>query len=105
MLAECEVDWDEVLTQELTCLHVERNVHQKGDLRETPYVNGRRHGVATYRRPYGEMVSETPWVNGRRHGNEIEHFENEQGITGRFVTTYADGERQLEVTILGARPP
>ena len=99
MLAECALDQWAVQQEGLTCLLTERHVVQKGDVRQTPYVNGRPHGLATYRKPNGEIASKTPWVNGRRHGTQIEQFENEQGVAGRHETNFAHGQRQLQITI------
>ena len=36
--------------------------------RETSYVNGQRHGVATWWHDNGQKMVETPYVNGQRHG-------------------------------------
>ena len=111
-LGECEVDDSlDVILEGLTCLFVERNVEEKGDVRETPFVDGQRHGTRIYRRADGD-IAETPYVNGVIHGTfnyrqadgfsrtipyvdgEIHGMRIEQWPSGRYIRTpYVNGEQ------------
>jgi len=43
---------------------------------ETPYVNGKRHGVTKDYYESGVLWYETPYVNGKEHGIEKRYYES-----------------------------
>ena len=45
-------------------------LHDDGDVREIPYVNGRKHGTLVVRRTNGS-AAEIPYVNGLLHGTRV----------------------------------
>ena len=44
--------------------------------RETPYVDGKSHGTAIFYWKNGSKKVETPWVNSKKHGTMIEYYED-----------------------------
>ena len=56
---------------------------------ETPYVNGQRHGLATWWHDNGQKLSEIPYVNGQMHGLAIWLYPNGQKM---YETPYTNGQ-------------
>jgi antitoxin component YwqK of YwqJK toxin-antitoxin module len=64
--ASCECDEMQIL----------RNVSTGGVYWETPYVNGRMHGISKWYYKSGALKSEDPYVNGEEHGIEKQYYES-----------------------------
>ena len=68
---------------------------------ETPYVNGQRHGRATWWHESGQKWTETPYVNGQEHGIETYWYPNGQKsheipyvngqVHGLYTEWFSDG--------------
>ena len=43
---------------------------------ETPYVNGKKHGIVRSYYASGALLWETPYVNGKKHGIEKCYYES-----------------------------
>ena len=56
-------------------VEVKKHYYKSGALeRETPYVNGKVHGLAKWYYESGALWSEAPYVNGERHGIEKTYY-------------------------------
>ena len=52
-------------------VEVKKSYYESGALwYETPYVNGKMHGIVKHYYESGALWYETPYVNGMRHGIE-----------------------------------
>ena len=60
-----------------------REYSPDGFTSETPYVHGRREGVARRFLPDGTLREEIPWRNNRKEGVEKTYWINEEGYHGR----------------------
>jgi antitoxin component YwqK of YwqJK toxin-antitoxin module len=50
-------------------VEVKKHYYKSGALeRETPYVNGKVHGLAKWYYESGALMVETPYVDGKEHG-------------------------------------
>jgi antitoxin component YwqK of YwqJK toxin-antitoxin module len=69
----------------------ERSHYTSGQLaKETPYVNGQRHGIQKRWYSNGQLWWKLPWVNDQRHGIERGWHPNGQL---RWETPYVNGMR------------
>jgi antitoxin component YwqK of YwqJK toxin-antitoxin module len=72
-------------------LHTEfRNDWKKTKLSETPYKNGKVHGVFKMFYPNGNLMNETNYKMAINHGKEIHYFENGNI---HFCQNYKNGEQ------------
>jgi len=61
---------------------------------ETPFVNGKRHGIETWWYENGKKSSEYKYVNGQEHGIHFEWYDNgslfcvENWNQGEFVVEF-----------------
>ena len=57
---------------------------------ETPYVNGKEHGIEKFYYESGALKYETPYVNGNIHGIEKSYYES--GAIRRVIP-HVNGEK------------
>ena len=58
-------------------VEIRKEYYESGDLeRETPYVNGVKHGVLKAYYESGALWYEAPYVNGKEHGVEKYYAES-----------------------------
>ena len=69
---------------------VQKAYYENGKLmREIPYKNDKIHGVAKGYYESGKLASETPYQNGKKHGVEKAYYENGNL---RYEAPYQNGE-------------
>ena len=74
-----------------TEIKVETDTYINGQKqRETPYVNGQKHGISTWWYENGQKQCEIPYINGQVHGLEIWLNENGQK---RCEIPYVNGQK------------
>ena len=72
-------------------VEVKKRYYESGALwRETPYVNGKEHGIEKWYYESGALEWETPYVNGKEHG--IVKWYHESGALWE-ETLYVNGKR------------
>ena len=78
-------------------VEVKREYYESGILWfETPYVNGKEHGVRKeYCYKTGALRRETPYVNGEKHGVERDY--DKEGTEIYYLTLY---DKDQEVTFV-----
>ena len=58
-------------------VEVKQNYYKSGALWiETPYVNGKEHGIVKWYYESGALMAETPYVNGKAHGISRLYYES-----------------------------
>jgi len=62
---------------------------------ETPYVNGKRHGIEKGYYESGALEWETPYVEGKKHGIEKEYEADKSNID--CLTLYEKGHEVASV--------
>ena len=76
---------------------VKKEYYASGDLwLETPYVNGKRHGVKKEYYDSGFLWEETPYVNGMRHGIERGYYKERVNIC--YLVLYNKDREVASVT-------
>jgi len=69
------------------------SIHYRKDgskWKETPYVDGKEHGMEIEYREDGSKWKETPYVDDQKHGTAISYYEDGSKLS---ETPYVDGER------------
>jgi antitoxin component YwqK of YwqJK toxin-antitoxin module len=75
---------------------VRRGYYESGDLSgETPYVNGKKNGIAKYYFESGALCQETPFVNGVTHGIHKTYNKDSENING--LRLYEVGHRVASI--------
>ena len=54
---------------------------------ETPYVDGKKHGMQTWYYETGNKKEETPYVDGIRHGTEVEYLDSKSRVVAKWRET------------------